>query len=108
MQMQQQQRLQESSPLAFLILASLVDESKRATTLHEAVMQAGGLLIEPGAFSRVVARMERRGGTRATRAGKDCAGIRSPIWECWLYRPMNEAIRNNMSEVLMDRGERSA
>lgn len=59
--MQQQQRLQERSPLAFLILASLVDESKRATTLHEAVMQAGGLLIEPGAFSRVVARMERRG-----------------------------------------------
>jgi hypothetical protein len=61
MHMQQQQRLQERSRLSFLILASLVDESKRATTLHEAVIQAGGLLIEPGAFSRVVARMERRG-----------------------------------------------
>jgi len=61
MHMQQQHRLQESSPLAFLILANLVDESKRDTSLHEAVIQAGGLLIEPGAFSRVVARMERRG-----------------------------------------------
>jgi DNA-binding MarR family transcriptional regulator len=59
--MQQQHHLQERSPLAFLILAGLVEESKRATALHEAAMQAGGQVIEPGAFSRVMARMEQRG-----------------------------------------------
>lgn len=60
--MQHQQYIQESlSHPAFLMLACLVDEPKTATALHEAVVQATGQVIEPGAFSRMVARLERRG-----------------------------------------------
>ena len=60
--MQHQQYIQESlSHPAFLMLACLVDEPKTATALHEAAVQATGQVIEPGAFSRVVARLEQRG-----------------------------------------------
>jgi len=60
--MQHQQYIQESlSHPAFHMLACLVDEPKTATALHEAVVQATGQVIEPGAFSRVVARLEQRG-----------------------------------------------
>lgn len=59
--MQQHQRLQELSPLAFFMLVCLVDGPKRATILHEFVIQTGGFVIEPGAFSRMLVRLERQG-----------------------------------------------
>jgi DNA-binding PadR family transcriptional regulator len=56
------QHTQESlSYPALLILASMVEEPKTVTALRQAVVQATGQVIEPTAFSRVVARLERRG-----------------------------------------------
>src|SRR5215471_4672551 len=58
----QPQQLQESiSPPAYLILASLVVMPRTATALHEAVIHDGGQVIEPGTFSRLLERLERRG-----------------------------------------------
>jgi DNA-binding MarR family transcriptional regulator len=46
---------------SFIILASLLEEPKTVTALRQAVAQATEQVIEPAAFSRVVARLERRG-----------------------------------------------
>jgi len=46
---------------AFLILASLLGEPKTVTALRQAAVQATGQVIEPAAFSRVVARLEQCG-----------------------------------------------
>ncbi len=63
------QHTQESiSYPAFLILASLLKEPKIVTALRQAVVQATGRVIEPAAFSRVVARLERSGWI----ASEDC------------------------------------
>jgi DNA-binding PadR family transcriptional regulator len=43
------------------ILACLIIEPKTATAWYEAVFEATEQGIEPGAFSRMVARLERRG-----------------------------------------------
>jgi DNA-binding PadR family transcriptional regulator len=60
--MQYQSHTQRSlSQATLLILANQVDEPKTATTLHEAVVQATGLVIEPGMFSRTLAHLEQRG-----------------------------------------------
>ena len=52
---------------ASLILACLVEEPKTATAWHETVVQATGQVIEPSAFSRIVARLEQRGWIEAMR-----------------------------------------
>lgn len=60
--MQHHQDMRESlSRPALLMLFCLVDEPKTATALHEAVVQATGQVSEPGAFSRVVTRLEQGG-----------------------------------------------
>jgi DNA-binding PadR family transcriptional regulator len=50
------------------ILACLIPEPKTATAWYVAVMQATGEGIEPGTFSRLLARLERRGWIAASRA----------------------------------------
>jgi DNA-binding MarR family transcriptional regulator len=56
------QHAQESiSYPAFLILASLLEEPKLVTALRQAIVQETGQVIEPAAFSRILARLERRG-----------------------------------------------
>ena len=73
--MQHQQYIQESlSHPAFLMLACLVDESRTATALHEAVVQATGQVIEPGAFSRVVARLATGRGEVSKKSGGEHVG----------------------------------
>jgi DNA-binding MarR family transcriptional regulator len=58
--MDHQHTQQSLSYAAFLILTSLDAEPKTVTALCQAVSQASGEVIEPAAFSRVVARLERR------------------------------------------------
>lgn len=56
------QRVQQNFSQADLfILICLVNEPKTATVWYEAVIQATGQVIEPGAFSRMLARLEQRG-----------------------------------------------
>jgi DNA-binding PadR family transcriptional regulator len=50
-----------------VILACLIDEPQAVTTCYEAVMQATGQLIEPGAFSRMLSSLEWRGWIEASR-----------------------------------------
>jgi DNA-binding PadR family transcriptional regulator len=66
MQYHQHAELRLAQP-DFFILACLVTEPKTATAWYEAVMQAIGQGIEPGAFSRMVTRLERRGWIEALR-----------------------------------------
>lgn len=59
---------QHVSHADLFILACLIPEPRTATAWYEAVMQATGQEIEPGTFSRVLARLERRGWIAASRA----------------------------------------
>ena len=58
---------QHVSHADLFMLACLVPEPKTATAWYEAVLQASGQEIEPGAFSRLLARLERRGWIEASR-----------------------------------------
>jgi DNA-binding PadR family transcriptional regulator len=60
MQHQQYAPQSHSQPTS-LILARLLTEPQTATALREAVFQTRGQMIEPGAFSRLLARLEQRG-----------------------------------------------
>src|SRR5947208_1390817 len=61
-QKQHQQPSQEnlSQPDSFILFA-LVDGSKHAVALGEAIEQREGVFIEPGSLYRVLARLEQRG-----------------------------------------------
>lgn len=60
--MHQHHAVQQSlSQPDLFILACLITEPKTATAWYEAVLEATDQGIEPGAFSRMVARLERRG-----------------------------------------------
>jgi DNA-binding PadR family transcriptional regulator len=49
------------------ILAGLISEPHTATACYEGVQEATGQVIEPGAFSRMLVRLERRGWIEASR-----------------------------------------
>lgn len=67
--MYQHHALHQHVPRADLfILACLIAEPKTATAWYVAVLQATGQVIEPGAFSRLLVRLERRGWVEASRA----------------------------------------
>jgi DNA-binding PadR family transcriptional regulator len=55
-----------ASQADLVVLAWLVHEPKTVTAWYEAVMQATGQVIEPGAFSRILVRLERRGWIEAS------------------------------------------
>ncbi len=70
-QLQNRQHAQRSlSRQDSLILASLVHEPKHALVLREVIEQAEGERVEPGALSRLVARLEERGWIEGENVGR--------------------------------------
>ncbi|HEY6407666.1 MAG TPA: hypothetical protein VIY29_09390, partial [Ktedonobacteraceae bacterium] len=64
---------------ALFILACLINEPKTATAWYEAVLEATEQGIEPSAFSRMVARLERRGWIETLRT-EQTLRLYPPAW----------------------------